>query len=245
MATIDNIIARVQKLRALATTSNEHEAANAASAAAKLIDQHQLSEMDLQVSGEKAAEPVEIIETPLFRTGRIMLWQDRLSSAIAEHYGVSIYIKSYPLPVDIMSPQDGRDTDKGLTMVGRPSDAEVVRYMFTWLMPVVVQLTKNNAYGRGMAYSQNYALGVVEGIRTQLMALRQETKRQVQSQAMVLLDNRLAVSQAYLKTNLKLRTRKSHLRGNEDAMAQGKKVGEKIQLQKGLTGGQTQTKLLT
>lgn len=245
MATIDNIIARVQKLRALTTTSNEFEAANAASAAAKLIDQHQLSEMDLQVSGEKAAEPVQIIETPLFRSGRIMLWQDRLGGAISEHYGVSIYIKNYPLPVDIMAPPLAREHDKGITMVGRPSDAEVVRYMFTWLMPVVVQLTKTNAYGRGSQYSQNYALGVVEGIRTQLASLRQESKRQVQSQAMVLLDNRLAVSQAFLKVNLKLRTRKSHLRGNEDAMAQGKRVGEKIHLQKGLTGGKPESKLLT
>ncbi len=249
MATIDNVIARVQKLRSLSKSTNEYEAANAAAAAAKLIDQHQLSEMDLQIKGEKAAEEIVVIEKPLFRTGRIMLWMSQLGQVLASHYGCSVYIGTVNLEVDITKPAKGsRDTEKAMKMVGRPSDAEVVQYMFDWLRPVIIELTKIHAYGQGMAYSQNYAFGVVKGIETQLKAQHETAKREAaaagQSQAMVLLDNRTALSKTFMDTKLRLRKSVgSKLRGNADAMARGQQAGQNITLTKGL-GTSSSNKLL-
>lgn len=249
MSTLVNVIARIQKLRALAKSSNEFEAANAAAAAAKLIDQHQLSEMDLQLKGEKEAEEVEVIEKPLFRTGRVMLWMDQLAQVLAGHYGCTIYLATVPLEADITKPMKGvRGTEKAMKMVGRKSDAEIVQYMFDWLQPLIIELTKTHAYGKGMAYSQNYALGVVKGIKTQLDRQHEEAKREAhaagQSQAMVLLDNRAIVARQVLAAKVgRLNKRQSQLSSNAEAQARGRQAGENIQLKKGL-GTSAPNKLL-
>lgn len=250
MNSLSNVIARIQKLRVLSTSTNEHEAANAAAAAAKLIDQHQLSEMDLQVKGDKEAEEVQIIGKPLFRTGRIMLWMSQLAQVLASHYGCTLYVSTVSIEPDITKPSNKvRGTEKAMKMVGRPSDAEVVQYMYDWLQPVIIELTKKNAYGMGMAYAQNYAYGVVKGIKAQLECQHEEAKREAQiagqSQAMVLLDNREALAVTFINSKMKLKkSQGSKLSGNAEAQERGKQVGERIQLRKGLDGGNSPKKLM-
>lgn len=240
--TIANVIGRINKLRELSkNNTNEHEAAAAAAAAAKLIDRHQLSEMDLEVKGEKTSEPIEEIGKPLFKTGRVMLWVDRLAAVLCEHYGCTGYFKHVYDAVGVFekNPNARRDSYKAFTIVGRKSDAEVVQYMFDWLQPVIIELMKNNAYGKGMKYSQNYAIGVVQGIKRQLDLEHANTVAEAakanQSQAMVLLDNRHALSKQHLESTVKgLRARQVSLRGDSEARERGIRAGESIQLKKGI-----------
>lgn len=240
--TIANVIARINKLRELAKgTTNEHEAAAATGQAARLIDKHQLSEMDLQVKGEKGSEPVEVLNEPLYKTGRAMAWVGRLALVLSEHYGCTGYWDHVVDPMEIASknPKAVRNSYKAFKMVGRKSDSEIIRYMFDWLQPVIVDLMKVNAYGQGMRYSQNYALGVVAGIEKQLKLehkrMQEEAATNNTSQAMVLLDNRFALSTTHMKTNVKgLRDKFSSLRNDSDARARGVKAGESISLNKGL-----------
>ena len=248
--TIANVIARVNKLRELSKgNTNEHEAAAAARAAASLIDKFQLSEMDLELKGEKDAEPVEEIAEPLYETGRAMLWVDHLATALCEHNGCTYYWKHVynPMKVAQKNPNASRDSYKAAVMVGRKSDSEIVRYMFTWLQPVIVDLMKTNAYGRGMRYSQNYALGVVKGIKYQLDLEHQEIKNEAaktnQSQAMVLLDNRTTLAESHLKKTVKLHKRQIALRNDAEAKMQGFQDGKSIQLKKGIGSG-SNSKLL-
>ena len=128
--TMLNVIARVNKLRELSrANANEHEAANAAAAAAALIDRHQLSEMDLQVKGEKDVEPIEEIAQPLYKTGRAMLWVDNLAGTLCSHYGCSGYWKHVRDAMEIAqkNPNAVRDSYKAFTIVGRKSDALCAR----------------------------------------------------------------------------------------------------------------------
>lgn len=250
--TIANVIARIQKLRELAgNNTNEHEAASAAAAAAKLIDRFQLSEMDLQLKGDKNAEPIVEGEVPLHKTGRAMLWVGFLAMTLCEHYGCTGYWNHVNDAEEVFAknPNAVRDSYKAFKMVGRQSDMDIVRYMFDWLHPVIVYLMKLNASGRGMKYSQNYAYGVVQGIKNQLQLEHKEAKVEAaannQSQAMVLLDSRLALSESHLKSTVKgLHTKRSHLGYDPNARARGVTAGESIRLTKGLPSGGS-NKLLT
>lgn len=244
--TIANVIARINKLRELAgNNANEFEAANAAAAATALIDRFQLSEMDLQVRGEKPAEPIEEIAEALYKTGRAMLWVDKLASILCEHNGCTYYWKHVTdaMAIAEKNPNAVRDSYKAATMVGRRGDTEIVRYMFHWLHTTIVDLMKTHAYGKGMRYSQNYAIGVVVGIKRQLDLEHAKTVAEAaasnQSQAMVLLDDRHKLSLAHLESTVKLTRRQVSLRGDADARARGIKAGEAIQLKKALPGSNT------
>lgn len=252
--TLANVIARINHLRTLAgnnTNENEAAAAAAAAAAAKLIARHQLSEMDLQLKGEKGAEPIEQCSEPLYKTGRAMYWVGFLAMTLCEHYGCTGYWNHVADPEEVFAknPDAVRDSYKAFMMVGRKSDMEVVRYMFTWLQPVIVYLMKSNASGRGMKYSQNYASGVVQGIKNQLKLEHKKTQEEAavnnQSQAMVLLDSRLTLSQEHLKATVKgLHSKRSHLGYDPTARASGIKAGENIRLTKGIAAAPN-NKLLT
>ena len=56
MSTVEEVIAKVQKLCRLATSTNVHEAAAAAAAADRLIQEHDLAEAQLQSEGVTGAE---------------------------------------------------------------------------------------------------------------------------------------------------------------------------------------------
>lgn len=248
---IANVIGRINKLRELSKgNSNPNEAANAAAAAAALIARHQLSEMDLEIKGEKNSEPIEEIEKPLYQTGRAMLWIDRLSSVLCHHYGCSGYWNHVidPMTIAAKNPNAKRDSYKAFKLIGRCSDAEIVRYMFDWLQPVIVDLMKTNAYGLGMKYSQNYALGVVQGIENQLKLEHVKTVAEAtaanQSQAMVLMNNRHALSKKHMETTVKgLRARRSNLDSDLGAKQRGMRDGEAIHLKKGLGGNSAPNRL--
>lgn len=241
--TISNVIGRINKLRELSKNNqNEFEAANAAAAAALLVDRFQLSEMDLQVKGDKIAEAIEEIQDPLYRTGRAMAWIDSLTRALCDHYGCTGYWKHVTDPMGIAqkNPNAVRDSYKAYTLVGRRSDAAIIEYMFNWLQPVIIDLMKKNAYGRGMKFSQNYALGVVSGIKFQLeqenKSLRQEAELNNQSAAMVLLGNRCKDADVYMrKTVPGLQKRYHHLDGDVDARERGVQDGKAIHLSKGIS----------
>lgn len=238
---ISEVIAKVQKLRQLSKSNNANEAAAAAAAADAIISKFQLSEADLEVKGERFAEPIEIIKDYLYESGRTMLWTHTLAQTLCKHYGCVYYVADVfdPTKVHAKNPNARRASYKAFTVVGRQSDFQIVKYMFTWLYEEIVRLMKLNAYGQGMNYAQNYALGVVEGIKQQLKAehqkLEQESVKANTSQAMVLMNNRALEADKFMRANMKLKAgSSSSLRNDSTAFSQGVNAGKNIHLNKGL-----------
>lgn len=250
MESLATVIAKIQKLRSLAKSDNPNEAANAAQAAAALIDKHQLTEADLQVKGEKQAEPIEIVSESLYESGRVMLWIHKLAQVLCEHYGCTYYVDTVEdfAKVAEKNPNARRTSFKAFRMVGRRSDADVVRYFFTWLQDEITHLTKTHAYGMGMKYSQNFARGCVSAIGVKLkeqhQTMVQEARATGQSQAMVLLDNRAKEASVYMNQKINLTSRPgSKLERDMNAFTHGVVVGKNIQLKQGLQGGKEPKKL--
>ena len=241
MSDMQNVIDRINKLRALAASTTANEAANAAAAADALISKHQLSEAQLIINGSKNDEQIEVIRQHLHESGRIMQWIHDLANTLCNHYGCSYYEATVfdPNKVAAQNANAKRATYKAFVLVGRRSDAEIVQYFFDWLRTVVDELVKKNARGQGMVFSQNYARGVVNGIRLQLKGERDKLASEAaatnQSTAMVMLSNRAVAADKFMRSAIKLKQSQASKLGRDlDAFGSGTEQGKKIQLKKGL-----------
>jgi hypothetical protein len=233
---ISSVISKVQKLLALSNSSNANEAANAAAAANKLIDEYRLSESDITT---ESGEPDPLIEddSPIYETGRVTLWKNVLIHVLTTHYGVANYNDAY-FP-------EGRQVSR-FKLIGRASDIQIVRYMFTWLIAECQRLANLQVKGQGRVAVASYCTGFVSGISTQLQASRQEVQKTATSEAIIKLDSRLQESRNFMYnkyTDMKKSKYQSHSQFNSQAFAAGQKQGRNIHLGSALGG--SKTKLLS
>jgi len=223
---ISSIIDRIRKLQSLTKSSNAFEAANAAAAANKLIDQYRLSESELEADDHE-----DIIEdySAIYESGRITKWKSILAANISKHYGCGIYnSKSYRSNV--------------FKLVGRKSDIDIVHYMFAWLSSEITRLcmidSKKKMFNKsdGKVFANSFCLGVVAGITEQLTKSRQEITNDANSNALVKLDDRYNESMNFLNKlhNLKQSTSFNNSNINKSAFDVGKSKGQNIHLGKGL-----------
>jgi len=149
------VIDKVRKLLRLSTSPNVHEAALAAAKAQELIDRHQLAQVTLEMDTSAASVPDEPIQhfkdAPLDRADRRERWRIDLASSVARANQCRIWL-----------------VRGNIMIVGRPSDAETVRYLFGWLAPEVNRLAQSEGAGKGSSWRNNFRLGAVEAIRAQL-----------------------------------------------------------------------------
>lgn len=224
MTNIESIIDRINKLRALSKSDNINEAAAAAAAANKLIDQHRLSESEL----EKDDCEKEIIlkdNIPLYECARITQWRTALANVLAKHYSCAIYNST------------GFRLNR-YTLVGRKSDIDLVHYMYSWLSTEIERLSasaskgKNFDRSRGRIFAGSFSLGAVEGISQQLNASRKEAAVDASATALVRLEARWAEADSFLrKTVDKLKeTKGKPIMVNMKAFDTGVETGKNIHL---------------
>lgn len=231
---MNSVIDKVRKLLRLAESPNANEAALAAAKAQSLIDEHNLSAALLAMDGGPS-EPDEDIEdfmakdAPLDRQPILHRWRQYLASTIARANGCRIYS------------QGGN-----IALVGRPSDAETVRYLFAYLTREVDRLCEKDGKGCGRTWRNNYRLGVVDTISKKLRAERERFVAEQRklaaasgnSQALVRLDGALAKVDkrgadvaAWVKSNLRLVSGGgSSSRYDSGAREAGRKAGQSISL---------------
>jgi hypothetical protein len=228
---LSSVIGKVQKLLALSKSSNPNEAANAAAAANKLIDEYRLSEMDLSTE-EQELDPMVEDDGYVYETGRIIPWKSALVRNLAAHYGVAHFNDNhYP---------EGRKVSR-YKLIGRTSDIHIVRYMFTWLSVECQRLADTNAKGSGRVFVASYCEGFVQGVANQLRASRQEAKATATSSAIIKLDARLQESQNFMYAQHDLRKSKGKSFAQRDygAFAAGQQQGQNIHLGAAMSGGKT------
>ena len=183
-----SIIDKIAKLRRLSTSNNVHEAAAAAAAADKLMQEHGIAEAELEAAGEAPKEkPVE--EQGVEWVGRVSQWQLSLAMRLVRHYDCSCYgtNKRAQVEAHVWRPAEQ------LHIIGRPSDIANVRYMYAWLVLEIERLAKKNA-GNGRAWINSFKHGAVAGVYAAMTEEKQATmvtaKATATSAAIVLLDNR-------------------------------------------------------
>lgn len=154
----------------LANSSNQHEAALAASRAQEIIDRYKLDISDLDYDTQSTkddAEPVQDFgyEDPLdhVKYGWYReTWCIRLASVISRSNQCRIVYRRQP------------DKSRKIRIFGRPSDVSTVRYLYGFFRAQVEALAKTNCAGHSSAYFGQFCTGVIDTLTVKLTASREE-----------------------------------------------------------------------
>jgi len=163
MTELQAVLLRVEKLLALATSSNVHEAAAAAARAQALIAAHRLEGL----LAAKQADDVEIGEEPIERARRPRAWRGVLASGLAEQSGCLVY-----------GAQVGSETE--VRVVGRAEDRRLVLMLFQWLAPRLEWLSATHGPSRDRAWHDAFRVGAAEQVLERLRALSEPEETALQ-----------------------------------------------------------------
>lgn len=227
-------IAKAAKLLRLATSSNPHEAALAASRAQEIIDKHNLSMGDVN-NTEQQTEDNE----PIVNFGQDYLdasgpgsptctYKVKLCSGIARANQCRIILYA----------------GRGISIIGRPGDVATVRYFTSWLTQEIINLVKRDCLGRSDAYKNAYRVGavitIVEKVRAQFDATVQAAKQEQAGNNLALvrinnavarLERRAADVDKFIETTMKLgKARAGGSFSDHGGFAAGRKAAQTINI---------------
>lgn len=225
---------RLLALKEGAATAGEAQAA--AFALAKLLDKHRISMAEIESAGAAPAEGVIADEdNPLTEWGRAIGWKRNLIAALCNHYGVASWRRKHRAGLA----RDGRlKYVSAIHICGRPSDMDMVRYMYAWLSGEATRLCKSEAGGSGLRHANSWMLGFVDGIQTQLQAARAEAVKHTSSSVALVLRRRLDDAAAKLAEAIDPSNVTYYQnRGDEEARAEGKIRGKNHHLGQNLDAG--------
>ncbi len=175
--THEEALQKVAKLLRLAKSDNVNEAAVAASMAQAIMERFKLQASDVDVNapnGARAstngARPQD--SEPIQNFGHVPLdtqnstWRIRLASTLAHANQCMLYLSG-----------------KHLCLVGRASDVDTVRYLYSWLAPEIDRLTVLHGKGNGKTWCNNFRLGVCDAIAEKIHAQTETTRAEVRAEA--------------------------------------------------------------
>ena len=224
---LESIIAKIKALRALATSSNVHEAAAAAAQAEALLQKYRLDEAAVEMT-EPARESAKEADEPLaWHTGHLSWWRVALGSALVRNHGCTDYVTT----------RGGRRCH---IILGRPSDVATVRYLYAWLTTEIARLCDRHGSGKGRSWRHSFCMGAVAAVRDAMAVAKADARGTASSAALVVLDRRdvearvaLALSQPNLRATQGGRSR------DAEAYSRGKEAGRTIHLGASIGGGKS------
>jgi len=235
--TINAIAIKVQKLLELAKSSNEHEAALAASKAREFLTKHNLDMAEVLAVKDKEPEGLQIIQTETQTSYSIPQYMWDLATAVAESFQCKV-ISTYG--------KNGRV----FVFIGTTSDSEVAVYTFNYLRSEVERLSKQvlpelkaeNPYCRTQTLSYDYKAGAIKRICHELRENNQRLQEKDEASCtalMVLKEDR--VNQFVKMNHPGLRTTYSRPRYSfsHDARTRGFNDGAGIRVRPGVREGST------
>jgi hypothetical protein len=153
MSELLDVVDRVRKLLALATSPNVHEAAAAAARAQALISRHHLASL---LGDTPDPDPVtDGADAPLERARKLRKWRVVLASSLAEVNGCVAY------SVDLGAHQE-------LRVAGRSADRTAVAALWEWLPERIQWLSASLGAGRSRQWHDDFRIGAVEAVVEQL-----------------------------------------------------------------------------
>lgn len=171
---IEDVIPKVRKLLTLASNhaATEAEAATAAAAAQKLIEQYHLDTALLDAEPQQAqpTEQAHAYHEPLGTWGKKIVWRGKLARVIAEANGCSSYWERT---------KDGLF----LRLIGTPSRVAGVRQLYTWLATEIDRLGTAAATGKGQSYGRAWRIGCASRVGERLKEAARLGREEARQQA--------------------------------------------------------------
>lgn len=159
------IIEKIKKLLALASSSNEHEAALAASHAQRLLSEHNLAMADIEAAHK--TDMADKVETAVSKS--LPKWMRHLSAGVSTAFDCQA----------IHNPATGK-----MTFIGVGADVQIAAYTFTYLNRTVRKLcstymkqhiSSTIANRHRELMRQSYYLGAVSTINARLKEQKVQT----------------------------------------------------------------------
>lgn len=229
--THEEAVAKAVKLLKLAQSDNPHEAALAAARAQEIMDRYKLEGLsaDLDPTAKpEVDEPILDIGEPI-EPKQGSAWVVRLIVALAHANQCRVY-------------QRRTMEGTGTFVVGRPSDAQTVRYLYGWLKNEVNRLATRDGKAYSNVWKNNFRNGAVDTIVRKLRESQAATKEAVRAEAsnphaIVRVDNALAKLEKraeavtlWMQQNMSLGKSRAKFGGRSDYGARdaGRRAGEEI-----------------
>jgi hypothetical protein len=210
------VIEKVRKLRALSQSDNLHEAAAAASAAERLIQEHSLSEAALHVDASDEPVGSDDVDLP---GAQIARWQSNLLWHLSKAYQIAGVF-------GVVRDALGRRAHR-YKAHGRPQDLATLAYQYAYFTVEVERLAQKIGRGRGRTFLNSFRLGAVAAIGESLASVQTETRAAASSSALVVVDRRAELAKDALRRACpNIRTSKGGASAiNGSAYALGKQAG--------------------
>lgn len=221
-----SLLERVEKLLALATSPNPHEAVAAARAAQSLVSKYRL-EAWLAARDEVASDPDPITDgrdTPIETARRIRKWKRVLASALADANQCAVWVLEVGL-------------EERLCVVARARDRAVVEALYRGLVKRIEWCSATAGVGRPRAWHEAFRIGMVDAIGPRLVEVEIEVRAEAPAPdagALVRFDqDRLVRAEAlerFLDAHFGPQTRGRGLRVDPRAYDRGRLAGAELAL---------------
>jgi len=219
----NQIIEKIRKLLALANSSNEHEAALAASHAQRLLSAHNLAMADIE--SEQKPQSADKVEASVSKT--LPKWVRHMSAGVCTAFDCQ----------GIHHPATGK-----MTFIGVGADVQIAAYTFAYLDKTVRKLCSNymklhaneNIPTRHRELMrQSYYLGAVSTINLTLR--EQKVQTPITPGALVpIKEGLIKKAMSEIGPTRTVRSRKSYI--DSHAYTRGQEDGQQIGIHKGISG---------
>lgn len=184
--TLEEAIEKAQKLLNLAQSDNVNESAAAAAQAQKILDKYEISKAMLDDNTSPDDEDIEHFDySPLDEASKFNLdsWRSRLAQLVCKYNMCTLYTTT-------------TFKTKQIILIGRPSDVDKVRYIYSYLTAETDRLCKRDCEGTGRTWRNNFRHGVVDTLIEKFRESRDETIKElkianVDSTALIKVENAL------------------------------------------------------
>lgn len=236
---LDRIKKKIEKLLRLAEQSaNEHEAANAMAKARKLMDEYQLTRLDIKGTGEHQQQFTEAQVTRVF--ANLPKYMDILSVAVARFNDCQSIARGGEKTFKANTKTWG----KYLEFRGLKEDVEIAAGMYATLLGAINRLCKE--YLESVGYEGKYPVGIgnefkygcAQRLCHRLTTLREEREAEyaktesTTGTSLVVVKNQL-VEQHYGVANYSTVKKKAAVSDEAlDAYLSGIAAGDRVQIQK-------------
>lgn len=223
------VLARVRKLLALATSPNVHEAAAAAAAAQALVERYRLhaalAALNVEAGGGAADPITDGREAPLEVAKRLRRWKVVLAAGLGRANGCVAYTTA------------GASGESLLCVAGCASDRAAIAAIWGWLVQRLEWLSASEGAGRSRAWHDAFRIGAAEVVVARLAAVgavvRGEESAAMASGDLVRLDGcveaRAAAVAAFVEGQLRLGPGRG-LRVDGRGLEAGRQAGARVVL---------------
>lgn len=217
----NKIIDKVQKLLRLSKSSNINEASLAAEKAQELIEKYKLDTFQLSESGESNEAIEDSFGSKDWLDSSASPWRRSLAVHLARTNQCVVYIAN-------------THEGKCLSIVGRQSDAQVVRYMYSYLVKEIRRLARDFGEGEGSSYKTAFKRGAVSSIGKRLQEAKKNVADQMRpthSTALAVVDRRDQEVVSWVQNNLFLgKARQRTVTVDQQGYSDGYYAGKSINI---------------